>query len=63
MDNTLAEFEVVHHMKMDRHKSNNNITLKLDISKTQIKLMCVYEGSRVEIGICAIIGSVNFYVC
>jgi hypothetical protein len=39
MNNALVAFEVAHHMKTDRHKSNNNVELKLDISKAQIELI------------------------
>jgi hypothetical protein len=42
LDNALVAFEVVHHMKTDRHKSNNNVALKLDISKVYDRIDWVY---------------------
>jgi len=42
MDNTLVDFEVVNHMKTNRHNSNNNVALKLDITKAYVRIECVY---------------------
>lgn len=33
MDNTMVAFKVVHYIKVDICKQNNNVALKLDISK------------------------------
>lgn len=33
LDNAMVTFEVVHHMKIDRHNSNSNVALKSDIIK------------------------------
>lgn len=42
LDNALVAFEVIHHMKTDHRRSNNNVVLKLDTCKTYDRIGWVY---------------------